>query len=84
MVVELFPERDTMPIYEYTCGKCGHDFEYLVRGDDTAVCPSCGGRELDKRFSVPAAHSSESLPSCADRQCGQSGCCGGNCQFMGE
>ncbi len=77
-----------MPIYEYTCCKCGHDFEYLVRGDDTASCPSCGERKLDKRFSVPSAHTSDSsMPPCPDGQCAAApgGCCdSGGCQFMGQ
>ena len=33
----------TMPIYEYTCTKCGKDFEELVFGDDLPACPHCGG-----------------------------------------
>ncbi len=87
MVTEGFPERDKMPIYEYTCCKCGHDFEYLVRGDDKASCPSCGEQKLDKQFSVPSAHTSDSLPPCPDQQCAaaQGGCCGGGgCQFMDQ
>lgn len=32
-----------MPIYEYTCAACDNCFEKLVFGNDTVVCPSCGG-----------------------------------------
>ncbi len=32
-----------MPIYEYSCTACGHEFEELVRGDEKPVCPSCEG-----------------------------------------
>jgi len=46
-----------MPIYEYVCGKCGHPFEVLVRGDEKPQCPKCGSRKLGKKFSLPAAHS---------------------------
>jgi len=31
-----------MPIYEYSCSKCG-EFEKLVFGDQEVVCPQCGG-----------------------------------------
>ncbi|MHB1037501.1 MAG: FmdB family zinc ribbon protein [Pirellulales bacterium] len=77
-----------MPIYEYTCGKCRHEFEYLVRGQETPVCPACGGKKLDKRFSVPAAHTagSSSLPVCPSRECQyqQGGACGmGGCGLPG-
>ena len=45
-----------MPIYEYTCESCGHEFEILVRGSQKPTCPSCGKGRLSKKFSVPAAH----------------------------
>lgn len=68
-----------MPIYEYACGNCSHDFEALVRMDEKTACPECGSRKLEKRWSVPAAHSSRSssLPVCdAPRRgpCGMGGC----------
>ena len=59
-----------MPIYEYHCEPCDHNFETLIRSrDDLAHCPKCGGIELAKQLSVPAAaHSggdrSSSLPIC--------------------
>ena len=72
-----------MPIYEYTCRSCGHEFEDLVRGDEKPSCPSCGKARLAKRFSVPAAHTvGSSQPACPARDagacgvsdCGQAGC----------
>jgi len=74
-----------MPIYEYNCSKCESEFEILVRGDATPECPNCGGIELAKLFSVPAAHSSgtNDLPVCQPAppsggcglpQCGMGGC----------
>ena len=45
-----------MPIYEYRCEPCDHTFETLIRGQgDVAHCPKCGGIDLAKQFSVPAA-----------------------------
>jgi putative FmdB family regulatory protein len=40
-----------MPIYEYACRKCGHEFELLIRTGDTAACPSCRGQHLERMFS---------------------------------
>ncbi len=44
-----------MPIYEYACRACGHEFETLVRGADTPSCDACGAEALDKKLSVFAA-----------------------------
>ena len=45
-----------MPLYEYACKSCGHQFEMLVRGSETPVCPTCQGTTLERRQSVFAAH----------------------------
>ena len=42
-----------MPIYEYTCTKCGKDFEELVFGDDLPACPHCGAAETRKLMNHP-------------------------------
>ncbi len=42
-----------MPIYEFTCAKCGHEFEALVRKGRTPACVSCGATELERRVSLP-------------------------------
>ena len=41
-----------MPIYEYACAGCGHEFETLVRAGTEPQCPNCQSRELEKRLSV--------------------------------
>ena len=41
-----------MPIYEYACGDCGHEFETLVRSGTTPECPTCHSKTLDKLLSV--------------------------------
>jgi putative FmdB family regulatory protein len=43
-----------MPLYEYTCRQCEHAFEALVFGNDEVECPECHGRQLEKKWSVPA------------------------------
>jgi putative FmdB family regulatory protein len=46
-----------MPIYEYRCKGCGHEFETLVQRGTTPECPSCKGHELEKLISMPAVKS---------------------------
>lgn len=46
-----------MPIYEYACKDCGHQFETLVRSDSRPECPSCHSTDLDKLLSVFATTS---------------------------
>ena len=46
-----------MPIYEYRCRHCAHEFEVLVRGRTTPTCAECGGVELDRLISLPRVHS---------------------------
>ena len=41
-----------MPIYEYACSDCGHEFEALVRSSTVPECPSCHSKKLDKLLSV--------------------------------
>ena len=46
-----------MPIFEYQCDKCEHEFELLILGSTQPECPACGSGSdrLTKLFSVPAA-----------------------------
>ena len=43
-----------MPIYEYRCGACGHQREFLQRLSDAPLknCPECGKPELSKLVSA--------------------------------
>ena len=69
-----------MPMYEYGCQACGHEFEVIVRSGQTPQCPTCSSEELAKRFSVfarpPASTAAAALPagcgSCDQR--GAPGC----------
>ena len=44
-----------MPIYDFHCTQCGHDFEMLVRLSATPACPQCCSEKLEKLVSLPAA-----------------------------
>jgi putative FmdB family regulatory protein len=41
-----------MPLYEYQCRACDHQFELLVRESTALECPKCTGKDLEKQLSV--------------------------------
>ena len=43
-----------MPIYEYRCGSCGLEKEFLQKVSDApiSVCPSCGQSSMTKLISA--------------------------------
>lgn len=44
-----------MPIYEYTCKKCGAEFEELVSAqDELPPCPKCRSGKVEKLMSACA------------------------------
>ena len=47
-----------MPIYEYKCQKCGHEFEFLiVPTSDKPSCPKCKSVKLEQQLSMFAVSS---------------------------
>lgn len=63
-----------MPLYEYQCQDCEHDFERMVRffdADRPQECPHCGSDQTMKRISTfatsgaGATASSGSSSSCS-------------------
>lgn len=43
-----------MPMYQFTCRACGHDFDRQLRmsqAGETQTCPSCSSRETRKVIS---------------------------------
>jgi putative FmdB family regulatory protein len=45
-----------MPIYEYKCSKCEHQFEVIQRFSDNPVesCPECNEKSVKKLVSAPS------------------------------
>jgi putative FmdB family regulatory protein len=41
-----------VPIYEYRCRACSHQFEALVRPPDAPACPSCHAADLERMLSA--------------------------------
>jgi putative FmdB family regulatory protein len=56
-----------MPIYEYTCRGCGHEFEQLIRTGDTAACPACKGQDLERLLSHVSVSSEHTRKSNFDK-----------------
>lgn len=63
-----------MPIYEYICQECDHQFEALVYGKEKAACPKCHGRKLSPQLSVFAVAAKAATSSGATA--GPCGSCG--------
>jgi len=55
-----------MPIFEYSCTKCGHHFEKLQKNAQAqaAKCPSCGSSEVKKEISSFASTGTAPTTSC--------------------
>mgnify|MGYP000055977122 CR=1 FL=1 len=43
-----------MPLYEYNCQACGHEFEELQKFSDKPIrkCPQCGKLKAEKKVSL--------------------------------
>ena len=49
-----------MPLYDFHCRGCGHEFEALVRaGGDAPACPACKSADLERLLSTFAMTSDE-------------------------
>jgi putative FmdB family regulatory protein len=76
-----------MPIYEFKCGKCDHQFEELVaRMGDVAPCPKCGAKKVERLISVTADYHGEGGSGGGEpAACPNAGpggpCAGGACPF---
>jgi putative FmdB family regulatory protein len=63
-----------MPIFEYICQGCDHEFEALVYGSDKPECPKCHSKKLSARLSVFAvAAKASSTSASAIEACGSCG-----------
>ncbi len=65
-----------MPIFEYKCNACGEDFEKLVFGSQTVICPQCDSEDIRKKFSTFGMSGVENSGSSG---CSKSSCSGKSC-----
>ena len=64
-----------MPIFEYHCRGCEHDFELLVLKGTAIECPKCQSADLERLLSIPAVKS-ESTHAQAMKAAKKSGAAG--------
>ena len=59
-----------MPLFDYRCRACGHEFEALVRPQDTAPpqCPSCRATDLERQLATFAVSSEERTREAATKK----------------
>ena len=59
-----------MPLFDFRCRACGHEFEALVRaashGDPATSCTACGAADPERLLSTFAVTSRDKLQSAAD------------------
>jgi putative FmdB family regulatory protein len=65
-----------MPIFEYICKECDHEFEALVFGQQKAECPKCHGKKLEPQLSVFAVSAKSGGSTQPSFSAGPSGSCG--------
>ena len=57
-----------MPIYEYRCTRCAHEFELLVlRTSPAPACPSCDSQKLEQLLSGFAVNSEGTRQASIDK-----------------
>lgn len=70
-----------MPIYEYTCTACAHEFEELVFAqDELPSCPKCGSGKVEKLMSACAVQTDaggNDMPDLGSMPAMGGGGCGG-------
>jgi putative FmdB family regulatory protein len=49
-----------VPLYEYVCQECQHDFEALVFNGEAVTCSKCESEKVERKLSVPARPKTES------------------------
>jgi putative FmdB family regulatory protein len=63
-----------MPIFEYVCQQCKHQFEAIVLGTQKAACPKCESKRLTQQLSSFAVGGEKSQPAASTG--GACGSCG--------
>jgi putative FmdB family regulatory protein len=75
-----------MPIYEYVCLNCAHEFEVIrpmSQADVPMACGSCGAENIKRKISVFYAESGgKAVAGMSEPACGS--CSSGNCASCGH
>jgi putative FmdB family regulatory protein len=65
-----------MPIFEYVCKECDHEFEALIFGKQKAECPKCQSKKLEPQLSVFAVSAKSGAGAQPSMPAGPCGSCG--------
>lgn len=71
-----------MPMYDYVCLECHHQFERIRSSRDADAvqeCPACKAERVRRRLSVVAAFVNAENSAVAAQPQRAGGCCGGSC-----
>jgi len=75
-----------MPLYDFSCRDCHHQFEVLVRNEaeqKSVTCPICLGSQVERLISLPARPVS-TVSAGGSGSCGEGPPCGASwCQRKG-
>ncbi|HUL75533.1 MAG TPA: zinc ribbon domain-containing protein [Vicinamibacterales bacterium] len=55
-----------MPLFDFRCRVCGHEFEALVRPGHPPACPSCRSEDLERQLSTFTTTTRERTQAAAD------------------
>ncbi len=69
-----------MPIFQYRCERCGHEFEMLVFGSQKVSCPACESEDVKKK---PSLFGMSGVENPAPSGSGCSSCKSGSCSSCG-
>ena len=62
-----------MPLYEYICADCGHEFEKMMRFDQAGqrpACPRCAGEDTRKKLSLFSSSGGQAVGTASSGSCG--------------
>ena len=62
-----------MPLYDFSCARCGEEFEELVSAGESPDCPKCSSSEIERKLPVFAIGGSQAMGAGAAEDCGTCG-----------
>ena len=51
-----------MPMYDFVCQQCGHEFEDLVKKGREIFCPKCYSDDVKQKLSIPSPLKTGAFP----------------------
>lgn len=71
MTIYSIIRRCTIPIYEFSCNECNHQFDVFTKTfslkESSVICEQCGKKSCKKQISVPQVKIGENKPDRYER-----------------